>query len=81
MPDFGFRNPGILTLLAHRFLKQLLNANLLKLASFDVPSSPQANSPCRPAGKRTIHEDLLRKQTIFGPRLKTSRYKAESQSG
>gem|GEM_PF-3411605 len=69
-------------LLAQCFLKQTLNADLLKFASFDVPSSPQVSGLRRLTGKRTIHKDLLRKQTISDPRLKykSSGYTAETGS-
>ena len=67
-PDLGLRDPGMRTLLAHRFMEQLIDRQRLQFAALDVPSSPSANGLGRFPNQRTIHKDLLRRKPISDPR-------------
>lgn len=67
-PDLGLRDPGMRTLLAHRFIEQLIHCQRPHFAALDVPSSPRANGLGRFPDQRTIHQDLLRRKPISDPR-------------
>lgn len=66
-PDLGLCDPGMRTLLAHRFMEQLIDRQRLQFAALDVPSSPRANGLGRFPNQRTIHQDLLRRKPISDP--------------